>query len=722
MIEGRGQVLAARYVLERRLGAGGDSEAWLARDRESGTERVLRILSAGATPEVRGRFLARAELQRSLNHVNVLPCLEARDDDPAFSVHPVATGTLAELRGAAPQKVFDVLAAVAAGLGAVHRRGWVHGDLKPSNVLLAGDDRVQLSDFGSAARIGEAFPRGNSPFAASPEQLAGAGATVADDVYSFGALAWELLTGYPPFYPDASAARDAPAPPVAPPASSTWPGGLEALLLRCLARSAAARPRNMDEVCEALGRCAQAPTSRSTGPARPAVALRLPEQAAPAIQPSWRRTAAPGPTAEELRTQGFRRGLLVGSFVFLLVIAGLVFFALPRWVTPEGGAPVAADRPAPQAAATATGPKTSAAAAGSLEERAAEETRREEVARDAAVREAATRLKSSLAAGAAALAAGNAAEAQRQYSGALEIDPNNAAARHGLARAKTLDQVRSLLAQAAGYERNGNVAAAERAYQQALQLDPETTAARDGLARQKNRAAAAAFTAAISEAMSSMARRDYPAARAAYEKAGRIRPGAQEVQDGLAEAQRGLDERMIEKHLAAARQDEASERWKDALAEYHAALATDGKLLDAQQGVARVEPRVMLDAALASYLERPERLFSNDVRGAARASLAQASAVPDPGPLLTRQVTELRRLIAAAETPVHVSIASDSRTDVTIYRVGRLGAFERKDMDLLPGRYTVVGTRAGYRDVRREITILPGKTPDPLVIRCEEPI
>jgi hypothetical protein len=54
--------------------------------------------------------------------------------------------------------------------------------------------------------------------------------------------------------------------------------------------------------------------------------------------------------------------------------------------------------------------------------------------------------------------------------------------------------------------------------------------------------------------------------------------------------------------------------------------------------------------------------------------------------------------------------------------VGRLGAFSRKDMELLPGRYTVVGTRAGFRDVRREITIMPGNVPPELVIRCEEKI
>jgi hypothetical protein len=90
--------------------------------------------------------------------------------------------------------------------------------------------------------------------------------------------------------------------------------------------------------------------------------------------------------------------------------------------------------------------------------------------------------------------------------------------------------------------------------------------------------------------------------------------------------------------------------------------------------------------------------------------------------VLAGQVAELDALISAAETPVRIALTSDNATEVTVYRVGSLGVFERKDLELLPGRYTVVGSRAGFRDVRREITLLPGSPPATVVIRCEEPI
>jgi hypothetical protein len=71
---------------------------------------------------------------------------------------------------------------------------------------------------------------------------------------------------------------------------------------------------------------------------------------------------------------------------------------------------------------------------------------------------------------------------------------------------------------------------------------------------------------------------------------------------------------------------------------------------------------------------------------------------------------------------VLVQLESDRETEVVVYRVGRLGAFDRFELELRPGTYTAVGTRNGFRDVRREFTVRPGAPAGPFVIRCEEPI
>ncbi|MET0656867.1 MAG: hypothetical protein ABW110_01770, partial [Steroidobacteraceae bacterium] len=83
---------------------------------------------------------------------------------------------------------------------------------------------------------------------------------------------------------------------------------------------------------------------------------------------------------------------------------------------------------------------------------------------------------------------------------------------------------------------------------------------------------------------------------------------------------------------------------------------------------------------------------------------------------------KIENWLKRAETPVRVSLQSDNVTRVTIYRIGELGTFTERTVDLAPGKYVVVGQRPGFRDVRREIALNPGEAPAPLVIRCEDPV
>ena len=85
----------------------------------------------------------------------------------------------------------------------MHSGGLVHRDLKPANVLIDASGRASLADFGLAVRIGDrSAAGGGSPFSMSPQQLDGALPAISDDIFAFGAVAYELLSGYPPFYPD----------------------------------------------------------------------------------------------------------------------------------------------------------------------------------------------------------------------------------------------------------------------------------------------------------------------------------------------------------------------------------------------------------------------------------------------------------------------------------------------------------------------------------------
>jgi len=106
----------------------------------------------------------------------------------------------------------------------------------------------------------------------------------------------------------------------------------------------------------------------------------------------------------------------------------------------------------------------------------------------------------------------------------------------------------------------------------------------------------------------------------------------------------------------------------------------------------------------------------------AEALLERARGVESPGPRHRAQLAALERALADARTTVAVQLESDGQTELVLSRVGRLGTLTRRTVELRPGTYTVVGSRRGYRDVRRQFTIAPGSPAPTVVVRCEEAI
>jgi len=78
--------------------------------------------------------------------------------------------------------------------------------------------------------------------------------------------------------------------------------------------------------------------------------------------------------------------------------------------------------------------------------------------------------------------------------------------------------------------------------------------------------------------------------------------------------------------------------------------------------------------------------------------------------------------VELASKPIQVRLESDQLTSVTLYRVGALGAFAAKEVELRPGTYTAIGSRDGYRDVRQTFTVRPGRNLAPIRLVCIEPI
>src|SRR5438874_2548834 len=204
------------YEILEEIGRGGMGVIYRARQRHSRRIVALkRVLSYQAeSRETLRRFRLEAQAAANLDHPNILPIYEVGETDdglPYFSMKLAAGGTLLDLKRALRGDAREVVATMARITRAVeyaHSQGILHRDLKPGNILLDARGEPLVSDFGLAkwldgsADLTRTLTIFGTPGYIAPEQARGAGDTVAADIYSLGAILFDLLAGRPPFLGD----------------------------------------------------------------------------------------------------------------------------------------------------------------------------------------------------------------------------------------------------------------------------------------------------------------------------------------------------------------------------------------------------------------------------------------------------------------------------------------------------------------------------------------
>jgi serine/threonine protein kinase len=204
----------ARFEVVRVLGGGGMGVVVLARDSERGTDVAIKLIKPELVSDQRmvHRFVKEAGHLQKLKHPNVVPVLEVSDrpEGPYFVMPYFERGSLAHrIRPGQPMEagaILDIARQVADGLGFAHRHGIIHRDLKPANILLGADGKSCLADFGLARTmfndtivdVEGGQMEGTAPYM-SPGVAAGNAEDTRCDIYAFGALLYEMLTGEPPY-------------------------------------------------------------------------------------------------------------------------------------------------------------------------------------------------------------------------------------------------------------------------------------------------------------------------------------------------------------------------------------------------------------------------------------------------------------------------------------------------------------------------------------------
>lgn len=331
-------------------------------------------------------------------------------------------------------------------------------------------------------------------------------------------------------------------------------------------------------------------------------------------------------------------------------------------------------------------------------------------------------LKNALAEGMSALDTGDGETATERFKLVQAVEPDNTDAAAGLARAAVLDQVMVLLNQADIALQNNQLEQARKQFSDALALDGASTRAQQGLQQVNQQLHDLAFNDAMSRGFSALESNQLPRARAAFKEALKLDPDSQAVRTALSQVDSTATKHSIQALMNSAEGQEKGEQWHQARDNYGKILTIDSSVMSARLGQLRSSARADLDDRINKILNEPLRLSSTEVLKQARQVLADARGIQQPGPRLKEQVVRLERTIAAATTPQTVEVLSDNDTRVTLYKVGELGQFNRKQLSLVPGNYVAVGSRPGYRDVRVEFQVTSNGRDKPVIVVCTEPV
>ncbi|HEX2347753.1 MAG TPA: protein kinase [Ktedonobacterales bacterium] len=282
------EIIGGRYRLEEPIGRGGMATIFKAVDEQMMDRlvavKVLREVYSN-DPKFVTRFQREARAASALQHPNIVQVFDyGQSADSYYIVMEYIDGM--DLRrymkrrgGTLPiERAVEIGRAVAQGLGAAHRRGIVHRDVKPQNIMVNDDGLVKLTDFGIASMYKDAdaerltttgMTLGTVQYYA-PEQAQGEMVRPAADVYALGIVLYEMTTGQTPFDGDTPVAvamkhiQEEPEPPSA--INPRIPPALERIILKCLSKDPSARYRDGDELAATLNNFLRAPMRRNSGP------------------------------------------------------------------------------------------------------------------------------------------------------------------------------------------------------------------------------------------------------------------------------------------------------------------------------------------------------------------------------------------------------------------------------------------------------------------------
>ena len=737
-----------RYTLLELVAETSSAVTWLAFDRSSNERVCLKLYKDVPSEKQVSDTIAFISKSKGLNHQNIVRSLDAGivGEVSYLSQQFLRNTKPVPLDNRALSENLVLIREVIDALSYAHSLGLVHGKLSPNKIMFDEKGHLWISEFG--VRLGNA----NDCYTAPKVEE---GANKVDDIYSLGAIIYRLLAGE-----EVSERK---------PDINLIPPGLRIVVKAMLEVSHYERPNDLLEIKQVFVQYEE----------QLADSLWIPSDTSFAVQQE-------PPSEARLKTGGINTSRkkdvpakTVGSALLILVVlAGLVFFYLPNneaiiieqpvetiVESFEGGDSRPSARPidryAPfELAQIELAKERSIEIADQilrlqikLEDLKVELWAKkvyDSLAEDALLGDEAFRSKEyqeallifnatqeSLEAlyastqrilqekvniGNRALEEGDAELAVTTLKIATALDWENDLLKTQLKRAENLKSVQAIVDSGRLAEKENKLEAALKYYEEAAGKDPLWKPASEGVLRIQEGLRQREFENIMSEAFSELLRKNYGAARLAFEGATRIFPKSSEPEDGLLQVELAEKGDEIDMLKLKAEQNVREEVWEEAILQFERVLRLDNSLVFALNGLDTAKKRLALRNRLQYFLDDPTVMKDDDQLKEAKKTLMDASILAASSPATANQIGSLSRLISLARIPIKVIISSDGDTEIFVYQVKRLGKVRSEELELYPGTYTIVGKRRGYRDVRQTLTLLANAPTKPINISCKEKI
>lgn len=327
----------------------------------------------------------------------------------------------------------------------------------------------------------------------------------------------------------------------------------------------------------------------------------------------------------------------------------------------------------------------------------------------------------------------NQTEQARQTAEKVQIiDPENRSVNKLLNRIKVRPEILRLQDQAKEAEKQKNIKSAIEKYKNILILDNDYSNAKKALGKLNKNLKNKEFKKNIAQLIVALDTSDLKQAQTSWHRAQKLYPDDSVIKELKQRLDTLQKTQIIQANIAGAQKNQKKEQWYAALKAYKNILKLDPNSNIAVLNIERVKQYITINQSLDAIINSPQRLQndlvyenSKAIVSSIKAQLNRRNSILYPlkkTPLLNKKIQSAEKIVKDASKIITVQLTSDNKTDVVIYKVGKFGKFINKTLTLRPGIYTIVGSRDGYKDFRKDQKITAEKNNISIKVVCKETI